>query len=190
MTPPLSSSIDGTAGVGSAAAASSAAIFGPAWSASLDQPADSRILANWIGPARPISRATSEKRAASWVHATVSGVSSAAMVRKRSSSAPQSWVAVVASQRQARRTAPASSGMVSSHEHIRRCLVVSAIVLSQLLVTGLVLPSRRQLAGTPGKVYIDCIESTMPEGQRRSVGPGADVYASSEIPLSLSGQSA
>jgi len=52
---------DGMAGIGSAAAASSAAIFGPARAASVDHPADSRILANLTGLARPTSIATSEK---------------------------------------------------------------------------------------------------------------------------------
>src|SRR3984957_14792049 len=117
-------------GTGSAAAASNAAIFGPAWAASLDQPAASRMLAKSIGLARPISAATSENRAASWVQPTVRGVSFAAIARKRSSSAPQSWVAVVGSPRQPRRTAPASSGIVSSHEQIRRCLVASVIALT------------------------------------------------------------
>jgi hypothetical protein len=64
--------------------------FGPARSASLDHPADSRILANWIGFARPPSAATSENRAASCVHPIVSGASSAAIVRKRSISARHS----------------------------------------------------------------------------------------------------
>jgi hypothetical protein len=50
MTPPLSSSTDGAGGIGSAAAESSAAIFGPA---SLDQPAASRILTNSTGLACP-----------------------------------------------------------------------------------------------------------------------------------------
>jgi hypothetical protein len=47
--------------------------------------------------------------------------------------------------------------------------------LSQLLVTGLVLPSRRQLAGTPEKVYIDCIgkyDAGMANGDPSDPGTG------------------
>ncbi len=64
------------------------------------------------------------------MHPTVSGARSAAIARKRSSSARQSWVAVVVSPRQPRLMAPASRGIVSSQEQIRRCLVESVIALT------------------------------------------------------------
>src|ERR1700676_2975605 len=81
-------------------------------------------------PARPLSAASSENRGASWVHPTVSGAPSAAIARKRSSSARHSWVAVVVSPRQPRLIAPASRGIVSSQEQIGRCLVESVIALT------------------------------------------------------------
>src|SRR5262245_39389354 len=74
------------------------------------------------------SGATSENNAASWVQPTVSGAPEAAALRKVSSSARQSWCAVVTSPpRQPRRTVSGSSGMVSSHEQIRWCRGLSAI---------------------------------------------------------------
>src|ERR1700722_15272409 len=129
------------------------AISGPARAASLDQPADSRMLAKSIGPARPASAAASENRAASCVQPTVRGVSFAAIARKRSSSARQRWGAVVGSPRQPRRTAPPSSGIVSSHEQIRRCLVASVIAL-----TISCNPTAAATGRNPGKVYTAWIE--------------------------------
>src|SRR5712692_6269146 len=104
--------------MGSAAAASSAAILGPAASASLDQPAVSRILAYLMSA--PTACATSENSGASWVQPTISGSPPAAAARNFSSSARQSWRAVVTlAPRQPRCTAAPSSGIVSSHEQIR-----------------------------------------------------------------------
>src|SRR4051812_39324212 len=94
MTPPLSSLTVATSGVGSAAAASNAAILGPAAAASLDQPAVSRILANLIAIVRAVSDATSDNNAASCVQPTVSALSSAAIARKRSNSGPHRCRAV------------------------------------------------------------------------------------------------
>ena len=120
MTLPLSRPSKGTFGTGSAAAARSAAIFGPASAASLDHPAVSRILAYLVALARPAPAAASENRAASCVHPTVSGAVSPASARNRSSSERQSCRAVVTcSPRQPRRTASASIGIVSSHEQTR-----------------------------------------------------------------------
>ena len=60
--------------MGSAAAAISAAIFGPAALASFDQPAVSRILTKLSAPAPGISAATSVNSGASCVQATVIGL--------------------------------------------------------------------------------------------------------------------
>src|SRR5215472_14283097 len=116
ITPSLLRLTKGTSGVGSAAAASNAAILGPAACASFDQPAVSRILA-YVTSALP---ATSENSGASWVQPTISGSPPAAAARNFSSSARQSWRAVATSApRQPRRTAEPSSGIVSSHEQIK-----------------------------------------------------------------------
>jgi len=73
-------------GAGSAAAASSAAIFGPALAASADQPAVSRTLTKATAP----SPAISANSGASWVQPTVTGAPVAVAARKRSISARQS----------------------------------------------------------------------------------------------------
>ncbi len=72
--------------VGSAAAAISAAIFGPAAFASFDQPAVSRMLTKRMSA----SSATSENSGASCVQATMSGSPPAAALRNLSSSRRQS----------------------------------------------------------------------------------------------------
>ncbi len=54
------------------------AIFGPDELPSADQPALSRTFTNCSGAVRPISSATAENTAVSWVHPTVNGVGSAA----------------------------------------------------------------------------------------------------------------
>jgi hypothetical protein len=76
----------------------------------------------------PLSHATSANNGVSWVQPTVSGAPDEAAARKRSSSARQSWCAAVTSLlRQARLSAPTSSGIVSSHEQIRTWRGPSAI---------------------------------------------------------------
>src|SRR6516225_9413065 len=77
--------MSGTSGTGSAAAARSAAILGPALAASLDQPAVSRRLTKLMGLVRPFSAATSENDGASCVQPTIRGAASPARARKRSS---------------------------------------------------------------------------------------------------------
>src|SRR5262249_47786231 len=105
---------NGTSGAGSAAAASSAAILGPAAAASFDQPAVSRILANLMAALSP---AASENSGASCVQPTTSGAPAAAAARNFSSSARQSWRAVsTCAPRQARFTLAPSGAIVSSHE--------------------------------------------------------------------------
>src|SRR3569623_1875886 len=134
MMPLLSIWTVGAGATTSAAAASSAAIFGPARSATSNQPAVSRRLANSIEFARLSSAATSENSAACCVQATVSGPSSAATALNRPSSAPQSCVAAVTSPRHPRRIASRSSGIVVSQEQIRMRLPVSdtTVTISRL----------------------------------------------------------
>src|SRR5262249_28749033 len=90
ITPSLLRLTNGTSGAGSAAAASNAAILGPAACASFDQPAVSRMLA-YVTSALP---ATSENSGASWVQPTISGSPPAAAARNFSRSARPSWRAV------------------------------------------------------------------------------------------------
>jgi hypothetical protein len=145
-------------------------------------------LANWIGFARPLSAASSENRGASWVHPTVSGAPSAAIARKRSSSARQSWVAVVVSPRQPRLIAPASRGIVSPQEQIRRCLVESAIALTIFCSWTVSSGGGGNWPELPGrnsrKVYTNSIEE-----RDAGVADGhplhpAQVFRELEIPLS------
>ena len=173
-----------------AAAASKAAILGPVWAAALDHPADSLMLANWIGLARPVSAAASENRAVSWVHPTVSGVSFAAMVRKRSSSARHSWVALIGSPRQPRRTAPTSRGIVSSHEQIRRCLVESAIVLTTSCRPRQVPRPQPAIGRNAWEVYTDWIGKTRCRSVRGTSDPPVWVFCELEMPLSSGAQGA
>src|SRR5215467_14902805 len=106
------------AGIGSLAAAASAAIFGPALAASADHPALSRRLTNLRSA--PLSSVISRKSASSCVQPTVSGAFEAARARNLSSSARQNWRPVTISKLlQPRADAPASSGIVSSHEQTR-----------------------------------------------------------------------
>src|SRR6476661_8118498 len=138
-------------GAGSAAAAKSAAILGAALAPSVDQPAVSRILAKVSDALLPASAAISENSGASWVQATVTAPPSAAILRKRSASARQSWVAVCTSApRQARRKASPSSAMLSSQEQARIFLGLSGIhppVIAFLAVVGLF--SRPKFAAAP-----------------------------------------
>src|SRR5262245_47349003 len=97
MTPLLSARLVGTSGIGTAAAASNAAILGPAEEASFDHPAVSRRLAKMTGLERPVSPAASDRTDVAKVQPTVNGLSCPAMVRKRCSSEPQSCFAVVTS---------------------------------------------------------------------------------------------
>src|ERR1051326_2405408 len=125
MTPSLVRRTKGVSGSGSAAAASRAAIFGPASAACSDQPAVSRTLTKLKSASGP---AVSPNRGASWVQPTISGPAAAA-ARNFSSSARHSWLAVLTSApRQPRRTAPASSGIVSSHEHKKIALGRSVVM--------------------------------------------------------------
>ena len=109
----------GTSGIGVAAAATSAAIFGPAFAASADQPALSRILANLTS--LPLSAAISRNSGASCVQPIVIGAPDATNARTRSSSARQSWrPPTMSAPRHPRLNAPTSSGIVSSHEQTRK----------------------------------------------------------------------
>src|ERR1700681_4745973 len=85
------------------------------------------------------------------------------MVRNRSSSARHSWVAVVGSARQPWRTASASSGIVSSHEQIRRCLGGSAIALTISCRPDFVFQSQRNWPELAGKYILSVLKSTIPE---------------------------
>src|SRR5262249_51976005 len=134
-------------GTGSAAAAMSAAILGPALAASFDQPAVSRILTKL----RSRLSSPCENSGASWTQATVSGSPPAAAGRNFSRSARQSWRAsdtVVA--RQPRLTASTSSGIVSSHEQIRtfrgRSGIYEVIVIADVLREGTQLKMRPDAA--------------------------------------------
>src|ERR1019366_9292455 len=148
VTPSLVSGTKAKFGVGSALAAISAAIFGPAALASFDQPAVSRILTNVILPLSLISLATSSNSGASCVQAMVSGAPPAANLRKRSSSARQSWrPSTTSAPRQTRATASPSSGIVSSQEQIRILRGRSAIGLTNLFACPRVLQAKCRLIG-------------------------------------------
>src|SRR3979411_2244330 len=102
--------------MGSAAAATRAAIFGPAAPESFDQPAVSRIFTK--ESSLDASPAPAADSGASGGQAPVTGLPEAAAARKRSSSARQSWRPVrTSAPPQALPTAPAASGIVSSAEH-------------------------------------------------------------------------
>src|SRR6267143_418048 len=108
----------GTSGIGTAAAATSAAIFGPAFADSADQPALSRILTKLTS--LPLSAAISRNSGASCVQPIVIGAPDAISERTRSSSARQSWRPLTMSApRHPRSNAAAASGIVSSHEQMR-----------------------------------------------------------------------
>ncbi len=106
------------AGIGSAAAASSAAIFGPAARPSAAQPAISRILTK-VGGGAPACSASCVNSGACAVQATVSGRPVASAAMKRSSCAMQSCSAVRNSAPQPRAMAFSSRRMVSSQLHTR-----------------------------------------------------------------------
>ena len=115
-----------TSGIGSAAAAISAAIFGPAALASFDQPAVSRILTK-------VSARRARRRPRRT--AALPGCRRRRAARRRrpcreSARARRGTIAalrVTLAPRQARRTASPSSGMVSSQEQIRMLRGRSAI---------------------------------------------------------------
>ena len=122
MTPSLDRLTSGKSGTGSAAAAISAAIFGPAFAPSADQPAVSRTFTKVsgagsfefrgdFGEQRRFLRAADDQRlAVRRGGAELLDLGAAEMMRGRD-------------RRRGSRAAPlsASSGIVSSHEQIRIC---------------------------------------------------------------------
>src|SRR5262249_36138747 len=132
MAPSLLSVTIGISGVGSAAAAIKAAIFGPASFACDDQPAVSRRLTKLSLVCVSLSAFTSLNRGDSWVQPTIIGAPDARPSRKRSSSARHSWRAISTFvSRQPRRTAPASTFIVSSHEQ-RKTVCFWSVIRSNL----------------------------------------------------------
>src|SRR6185437_11248339 len=131
VTPSLVSGTKVVLDAGSPVIAISAAIFGPAALASFDQPAVSRIFTNVIAPLSLIAPAASSNSGASCVQATRIGSPVPATLRKRSSSARQSWrPSTITTSLQARRTASPLSGTLSSQEQIRMLRGRSAIRLT------------------------------------------------------------
>src|ERR1700722_12489233 len=113
-TPSLLRLTKAVGGDASAAAAMSAAIFGPADAASSDQPAVSRTLTKSTGALRPAAAAAAANTAVSCVQPTVSGAAPVAMALNWSSSARHRRLAVAGAPPQPRRSASASGGVVPS----------------------------------------------------------------------------